>query len=130
MATENKQSNPNQVVWFDMPITDLDRAVRFYSAVLGAAVQKQQFSGVHFAVLPHQEGAISGCLVPSDADKAKPSANGPLLYFNCQGRLDQAVSVVEPNGGKVLQPKHQIGPYGFRALVLDSEGNRIALHSM
>jgi len=79
-------------------------------------------------VLPHQEGAISGCLVPSDG--AQPSANGPLLYFNCQGRLDQAVSVVEPNGGKVLQPKHQIGPYGFRALVLDSEGNRIALHSM
>src|SRR5690349_19006073 len=105
MATEIKPSNPNQVVWFDMPIIDLERAVRFYSAVLGGAVQKQQFSGIHFAVLPHQEGAVSGCLVPSD-DKTKPSANGPLLYLNCQGRLDEAVAVVEPNGGKVLQPKH------------------------
>jgi predicted enzyme related to lactoylglutathione lyase len=52
-----------------------------------------------------------------------------LLYFNCQGRLDEAVAAVGPNGGKVLQPKHPIGPYGFRAVVLDSEGNRIALHS-
>ena len=52
-----------------------------------------------------------------------------LLYFNCEGRLDEAIAVVEPNGGKVLEQKHQIGPYGFRAVVLDSEGNRIALHS-
>jgi predicted enzyme related to lactoylglutathione lyase len=52
-----------------------------------------------------------------------------LLYFNCEGRLDQAIAAVEPNGGKIVQPRHQIGPYGFRAVVLDSEGNRIALHS-
>ena len=52
-----------------------------------------------------------------------------LLYFNCSGRLDDAISMVEPNGGKVVQPKHQIGPHGFRAIVLDSEGNRVALHS-
>jgi predicted enzyme related to lactoylglutathione lyase len=129
MPTEIKPISPNQVVWFDLPITDLERAVRFYSAVLGAAVQKQQFSGINFAVLPHEEGAVSGCLVPSDGEKIKPSAHGPLLYLNCQGRLDQAIAAVESNGGKILQPKHPIGPYGFRALVLDSEGNRIALHS-
>ena len=130
MAADIKPSNPNQVVWFDIPVTELDRAVRFYSAVLGAPAQKQQFSGIHFAVLPHQEGAVSGCLVPADGHKTKPSAHGPLLYLNCEGRLDQAVTAVEANGGKVLEPKHPIGPYGFRAIVLDSEGNRIALHSM
>jgi predicted enzyme related to lactoylglutathione lyase len=52
------------------------------------------------------------------------------MYLNAQGRLDEAVAAVAPNGGKVLKPKHNIGPYGFRAIVLDSEGNRIALHSM
>ena len=99
---------------------DLDRAIRFYSAVLGAPVKKEQYEGMTFAMLPHaEEHGVSGCLAPGgEGSKIEPSQHGPLLYFNCQGRLDQAVAAVEPNGGKVLQPKHQIGPYGFRAVVL------------
>lgn len=128
---ERPKALTNTVVWFDMPVQDLDRAMRFYSAVLGSRIEKQQFSGMSFAVLPHEEGAASGCLTPnSEGNENKPSAQGPLLYLNCQGRLDEAVAAVAPNGGKVLQPRHAIGPYGFRAVVLDSEGNRIALHSM
>jgi len=121
----------NQIVWCDIPVTDLDRAVRFYSAVLGAPVRKEQHEGMAFAVLPHgDQHGVSGCLTPGcDGSKSEPSPHGPLLYFNCQGRLDDAVAAVQPNGGKVLQPRHPIGPYGFRAVVLDSEGNRIALHS-
>jgi uncharacterized protein len=120
----------DQVVWFDMPVEDLDRAIRFYGAVLGAPPQKQEFPGFTFAVLPHgEESDVSGCLTPMKGDADPPPRKGVLLYFNCQGRLDQAIAAVEPNGGKVLQPRHQIGPYGFRAVVLDSEGNRIALHS-
>jgi predicted enzyme related to lactoylglutathione lyase len=118
----------NQGVWFDMPIDDLDRAIRFYSAVLGAEVQKQTYGQMSFATLPHKDGDASGCLTPMK-ESGPRSANGPLLYFNCDGRLDQAIAAVEPNGGKVQQAKHQIGPYGFRAVVVDSEGNRIALHS-
>ena len=57
------------------------------------------------------------------------STGGPLLYLNANGRLDQAVAAAAANGGKVVEPKHQIGPHGYRAIVLDSEGNRIALHS-
>ncbi len=120
----------NQVVWFDMPVKDLTRAIKFYSAVLGAAVTRQEFSGMAFATFPHEGQEVSGCLTPgNDRESARPSPDGVLLYFNCQGRLDQALAAVEPNGGKVLKPKHQIGPYGQRAIVLDSEGNRIALHS-
>jgi uncharacterized protein len=118
----------NEIVWFDMPVDDLDRAVRFYTAVLGAPAQKQTYGEMSFATLPHTEGDSSGCLTPMKEPGPK-SANGPLLYFNCEGRLDQAIAAVEPNGGRVQQPKHQIGPYGFRAVVVDSEGNRIALHS-
>jgi predicted enzyme related to lactoylglutathione lyase len=58
-----------------------------------------------------------------------PSTQGPLIYLNCAGRLEAAETAVVPNGGKVLEPGHQIGPYGHRAVVLDSEGNRVALHS-
>jgi predicted enzyme related to lactoylglutathione lyase len=53
-----------------------------------------------------------------------------LIYLNCEGRLDVAIAAVGLNGGKVIQYKHQIGEHGFRAIVLDTEGNRIALHSM
>jgi uncharacterized protein len=118
---------PNQIVWVDIPVADLDRAIRFYSAVLGNAVTKQEYPGMTIGLLPGSDPDVTGCLHSSETDR--PSDHGPLLYFNCKGRLDEAVAAVAPGGGKVLQPKHPIGPYGFRAIVLDSEGNRIALHS-
>jgi uncharacterized protein len=117
----------NQLVWVDIPVVDLDRAIRFYSAVLGAAGTKQEYPGMTIALLPGSDTDVSGCLHRSDSDR--PSDHGPLLYLNCQGRLDQAVAAVVPGGGKVLQATHPIGPHGFRAVVLDSEGNRLALHS-
>lgn len=117
----------NPIVWFDIPATDLDRAIRFYSAVLGKPVRKEQFPELAIGLFPHVEGETGGCLYPSEEPPA--GSRGPLLYLDCGGRLDDAIAAVEPHGGRVLQPKHAIGAYGFRAVVLDSEGNRIALHS-
>jgi uncharacterized protein len=117
----------NQVVWVDIPVLDLDRAVRFYSAVLGGEVQKQEYPGMTIGLLPGYDSDVSGCLF-TKADEG-PSATGLLIYLNAEGRLDEAIAVVEPNGGKILQPRHQIGPHGYRAVILDSEGNRVALHS-
>ena len=118
----------NQFVWCDIPVKDLDRAIKFYSAVLGSPVEKQSLPGLTFGLLPNAYDGVSGCLCVGD--EHTPSANGPLVYLNCEGRLDVAIASVELNGGKVIQYKHQIGPHGFRAIVLDTEGNRIALHSM
>jgi uncharacterized protein len=119
--------NPNnRIVWCDIPAKNLDRAIKFYSAVLGEKVEKQAHSGMEFAAFTHENG-VGGCLFAGA--EAQPSAQGPLIYLNCQGRLDEAAAAVGANGGKIQQPKHQIGPYGFRVVVLDSEGNRIALHS-
>src|SRR5437588_4581066 len=103
----------NTVVWFDSPVKDIDRAVQFYSAVLGKPVKKESYPGMTLAVLPHDKDEVSGCLVPGRGkpDDPQPSSQGTLLYFNCQGRLDQAVDAVEPNGGKGLEPRHPIGPY-------------------
>jgi len=117
----------NQIVWCDIPVIDLDRAIKFYSAVLGQPVRKESMHSMTFGLLPHEENTVSGCLVVGDGHT--PSASGPLIYLNCDQRLDVAIGAVEGNGGKVLETKHQIGPYGFRAVVLDSEGNRLALHS-
>jgi predicted enzyme related to lactoylglutathione lyase len=119
----------NQIVWVDIPVLDLDRAIAFYSAVLGAEVKKQEYPGFAIGLLPGDEGDVGGCLCTPDQTDERPSSSGLLIYLNAEGRLDEAIAAVETGGGKVLQTKHQIGPHGFRAVVLDSEGNRIALHS-
>ncbi|HSV19988.1 MAG TPA: VOC family protein [Casimicrobiaceae bacterium] len=115
----------NRVVWFDLPVVDLDRAGAFYQAVLGVKVHKEKFGDVAFCVVEHEQGN-GGCLV---VDPAKVSSGGPLMYLNVEGRIRDAVAGVTRLGGKVLQDVHPIGPHGFRAVVQDSEGNRVALHS-
>src|SRR6478735_6139650 len=118
-------SEHNRAVWFDIPVTDLDRAAQFYRAVLGVGVQKETYGNFSFCVIDHKDGN-GGCLVPNEQEIA---AGGVLLYLNANGRICDAVSKVVPNGGSVIEEPHAIGPHGFRAVVLDSEGNRIALHS-
>ena len=115
----------NQIVWCDIPVKDLDRAIKFYSDVLGKKVSKETMGDMSFGLLPCEGEGAAGCIILN----AKPSADGPMIYMNCNQRLDAAIGTVEKNGGKIIQAKHQIGPHGFRAIVLDSEGNRIALHS-
>jgi predicted enzyme related to lactoylglutathione lyase len=118
----------NQIVWVDIPVLKLDRAIRFYSAVMGREVQKVEYPGMTIGSFSHGDGEAAGCLYVSET--VKPSVDGPLVYLNVHGRIDEAVEAVVPSGGKVLQAKESIGPFGFRAVILDSEGNRIALHSM
>jgi predicted enzyme related to lactoylglutathione lyase len=115
----------NRAVWFDIPVADLDRAARFYSAVLGVRVDKETFGEFTFCIIEHQNGN-GGCLV---LEPTEITGGGPLLYLNVNGRIRNAVEEVLPHGGTVIEPTHSIGPHGFRAIILDSEGNRVALHS-
>ena len=118
--------------WTDIPVTNLDRAIKFYSAVLGSDVRKLSDGKAEYGLLPHREGNASGCLcVRSDSGGVdnRPSANGPLIYLLVEGRLDEAVEAARENGGKILRARQQIGEHGFRAVIIDSEGNRIALHT-
>ncbi|HET6654843.1 MAG TPA: VOC family protein [Gammaproteobacteria bacterium] len=117
----------NQVVWVDIPVTDLDRAIDFYSAVLGDRVDRMDAGGVTIGLLPHDENSSGGCLYVSE--DYPPTANGPLIYLNVDGRMDEAVLAADRHGGKVVEPQHQIGEHGFRTIVIDPEGNRIALHA-
>ena len=117
----------NQLVWVDIPVLDLDRAIKFYSSILGAPVRKQEHPGTVIGLLPGEDPDATGCLHVSDVDR--PSDHGPLIYLNCQGRLEEAIAAVTPGGGKILLGKEPIEPFGFRSIILDTEGNRIALHS-
>ncbi|MCA8975765.1 MAG: VOC family protein [Planctomycetes bacterium] len=117
----------NRAVWFDIPVADLDRAISFYKAVLDIGVDKFDFEGSAFGILEHEHGN-GGCLVPKPDEVI--GDKGLLLYLNAEGRIRDATTKVTQFGGKVLEGIHAIGPHGFRAVIQDSEGNRLALHSM
>lgn len=124
MSTLNREHN--RAVWFDIPVAELDRAVQFYQEVLAIEVSVHEFEGYTFGVLAHETGN-GGCLVPKPEEVARDT--GILLYLNVHGRIQEATAKVKALGGEVLEEVHPIGPHGFRALIRDSEGNRLALHS-
>jgi len=117
----------NLIVWMDIPAKDLNRAIDFYSNVLNIDVVKQDLPEVSLGMFPSSDNSMTGCIYVDN----QPIKNdvGPLLYFSAEGRLDDAIQKAVSFGGEILEEKHQIGPYGWRAIVKDSEGNRIALHS-
>ena len=119
-------SRVNRAVWFDIPVADLARAARFYRAVMKIGVEEVAAGPYRFCVLEHADGN-GGCLVPNAAEVT--SSGGILLYLNAEGRIRDAVAQATAHGGKVVEAIKAIGPHGFRAVILDSEGNRLALHS-
>jgi predicted enzyme related to lactoylglutathione lyase len=116
----------NRTVWIDIPVADLERSAGFYRAVLGVGVTIDSFQGSTFGVLEHQEGN-GGCLVHDPS--AINSSGGILVYLNVDGRIHDAVAQAVKHGGRVLEAAHSMGPHGCRAIIVDSEGNRLALHS-
>lgn len=122
----------NAVGWFEIPVTDMDRAISFYEKVFEFKIQKNVLGTLVMGWFPFQEDGLGspGSLV-YHPDFYKPSTEGTLVYFTAHsGDLSNEISRVEKAGGKVLQPKTQISPeHGFMALFIYSEGNRVALHS-
>jgi predicted enzyme related to lactoylglutathione lyase len=117
--------NYNPVGWFEIPVNDLERAQKFYEAVLSIKMESHpELNMVWFPM--HQDAkGVSGALMKYES--YIPSHEGPILYFTAPN-LDDAIERVEKNGGKILNPKTDIGEYGWVAHFEDSEGNRVALH--
>ena len=113
------------IAWFDIPAVDLDRARRFYETIFAIEMRKLDAGALQMALFP-TSGAL--CQLPSHY---KPSAEqGPLIYFSAEPDLAGVLGKVEAAGGRILVPKRQVSPeYGCMALFVDTEGNRIALHS-
>jgi predicted enzyme related to lactoylglutathione lyase len=122
----------NMVGWFEVPVSDMERAVAFYEAVFGVKLARHRLGPLDMAWFPATDNApgAAGSLV-YHAGAYKPSSDGMLLYFSSRtGDLADELARVEPAGGKVLLQKREISPdVGYMALLVDSEGNRIALHS-
>ncbi len=112
--------------WFEIPAVDLDRAARFWEAVLQTTLKRESAPGSEMAIFPHGERhEPGGALVRRGG---KPSAVGTCVFLDAKGDLDGAIARVERSGGKVAVPKTDIGPDGFFAVVLDTEGNAVGLH--
>ncbi len=119
----------NSINWFEIPTVDFERAIAFYNTVLGIEVRKSEFMGEPQAFFPNLDEGVGGAIVYSE--RIKPSSTGTMIYLNAgtPDGLEQALSRVESNGGKVLMPKTAIGDPGFIGIIIDTEGNQIGLHA-
>lgn len=117
------------VSWFEIPATDIDRAKAFYEEVLQVTIGLHDINGLKMAWFPEstEKGVASGTLIQQES--YIPGKEGVLVYFSCTD-IEAVLNRVEKAGGMVYQPKTLISEdYGFMGVFIDSEGNRIALHS-
>lgn len=123
------QANP--VVWFEVYVADMARARRFYETVLDVVLTRldDPTGETEMWAFPgaREQGGASGALVRMDG--VAPGGGGTLVYFGCADCAVEAGRVVAA-GGSVIRPKFAIGPHGHVALVTDTEGNLVGLHSM
>lgn len=119
----------NVVGWFEIYVNDMNRAKAFYEAVFGKPLTHLESPGIEMWAFPMNPGAsgATGSLVKMAGFPA--GANSTLVYFNCDDCAVEA-SKAAAAGGKIQRDKMSIGQYGFIALVVDTEGNMIGLHSM
>src|SRR3569833_88018 len=119
----------NAINWFEIPVVYFERAKNFYETILGAEMQVMEMPGMLSAFFPADlQKGIGGSIVLSQG--YVPSGTGVLVYLNGGDDLDIPLSRVEAAGGKIILPKTSIGPNGYMAHFTDTEGNKVAFHSM
>lgn len=120
----------NAINWFEIPSNDLDRSTTFYEAIFNCALIPMDLgNGLRMRMFPTEEGTTGGAIC-HHADFYKPSLDGAVIYLNGNPDLQTVLNRIESAGGQVILAKTEISPeYGFMALFIDSEGNRVGLHS-
>ncbi len=119
----------NMVSWFEIPASDFTRAVGFYKGILGVEIQEMDMFGTKMGMLPSDGQNVSGAIV--HGEDYKPASDGVTVYLNGGENLQVVLDKVEQNGGNVIVPKTQISQeMGYFAMFIDTEGNKMALHSM
>lgn len=137
--TTTKQDNLNKTQKIDkmnnlisiveIPTADFSRAMKFYQSILNVNIEEIDMDGTLMGVLPNEEGTVNVCLVKGN--DYKPTTDGAVVYLNAGNDLQPMLDKVLQNGGEVIVPKTEISPeIGFFAQFIDTEGNRLGLHSI
>ena len=121
------KNKPNPVVYFEIPVTNIERAIQFYSAVFGFEFERDRIHDNEMAFFPLIEGnnGISGALAHGEI--YKPTIDGTLVYLNTED-IEETINLAVKNGAEILFPITSNGEFGWVAEFKDCEGNRIALH--
>lgn len=123
----------NIITWFEIPVSDIDRAQTFYQTILDIEMVKRADGSDEAVFFPYDpnvvqatSGRVTGVLSKSEGNT--PSASGTMVYINASPSIQAVLNRVEQAGGKIIAPKIQI-PAGFIAIIIDSEGNSVGLHA-
>lgn len=123
----------NAISWFEIPTTDINRAQKFYETIFGITMIPMELPNIKMRMFPLDDmmNGIGGALVDSGGFHKPSMTDGPLIYLNANPDVQLVLDKVEAAGGKIMVPKTEISPeYGNMAVFFDTEGNRIALHSI
>ncbi len=120
----------NALTWFEIPVADIERAQHFYETLLAKALRREQMGPHTLAIFPYEEGHGIGGTLKHGAPAPAPGTDGSLVYLDASPSLSLVMWRAAELGATVLQPALQLpGTIGFIAQIVDSEGNRIGLHS-
>jgi predicted enzyme related to lactoylglutathione lyase len=119
----------NSLSWFEIPATDLTRAQTFYEIIFDISLEETTTGKTKMALFPVDTGSgeVIGALVQSSYHI--PSNEGSVIYLNANPAMDKVMSRVESAGGKIVVPKTSVDKYGNIAFIIDSEGNKVGIHS-
>lgn len=123
----------NAISWFEIPTTDINRAQKFYEAIFGISMMPMDMPNIKMRMFPLDDmmTQVGGALVDSGGFHKASATDGPLIYLNANPDVQNILDKVQGAGGTIMLPKTEISPeYGFMAVIMDTEGNRIGLHSV
>ena len=123
----------NAISWFEIPATDLNRAQKFYETIFDMQMIPLDLPNIKMRMFPitDMQNGVGGALCDSGGFHKPSPSDGPLIYLNANPDVQIVLSKVEAAGGKIIVPKTEISPeYGFMAVIIDTEGDRIAFHSV
>lgn len=123
-------NSTNALNWFEIPVTDMERAKNFYEAAFNIKMEEMNMGEMLMAGFPGEPGSgkVSGALVKSDYHK--PATDGVVIYLNANPDMSDTLKRIETEGGQIVMGKTEITPdIGYMAFFIDSEGNKIAVHS-
>ncbi|MFC0774333.1 VOC family protein [Terrimonas alba] len=122
----------NAISWFEIPSTSLERATKFYETIFDVSLIPMDLPNIKMRMFPIDDPmtGIGGAVVDSGGFHKPSASDGPLIYLNGNPDVQKVLDKVEAAGGSITVPKTEISPeYGFMAVIVDTEGNRIGLHS-